>query len=286
MSKAAFITQKPEESPYDFHERLCEACRIYTPINPEGSRKPENGECSICRAIGLRHSEEAAETRRICSMGIMHLMELAQKVYVSRDRTAQREEDQRMKKKAALLAAALGRSNPSRWPRPPQKGGTRGWAPLARDQCANCKRFGHWKNECPHKGSGIVRPRSPRKGGTRWVPLAGDQCANCKRFGHWKNECPHKGSRIVRPGTPRKGGTRGQVPLARDQCANCKRFGHWKNECPHKRSHLLQRRALFRTTQQKPEAQELVGLAGIESELGQPGSFSPREPIVKMEVGG
>nr|XP_012611034.2 protein AIR2-like [Microcebus murinus] len=191
-----------------------------------------------------------------------------------------------MKKKAALLAAALGRSNPSRRPRPPQKGGTRGWAPLARDQCANCKRFGHWKNECPHKGSGIVRPRSPRKGGTRWVPLAGDQCANCKRFGHWKNECPHKGSRIVRPGTPRKGGNRGRVPLARDQCANCKRFGHWKNECPHKRSHLLQRRAPFRTTQQKLEAQELVGLAGIESELGQPGSFSPQEPTVKMEVGG
>ena len=35
MSKPAGIVQKENESPSEFYERLCEAYRLYTPIDPE-----------------------------------------------------------------------------------------------------------------------------------------------------------------------------------------------------------------------------------------------------------
>ena len=37
MSKLAGIVQKGNESPSEFYERLCEAYRLYTPINPEAT---------------------------------------------------------------------------------------------------------------------------------------------------------------------------------------------------------------------------------------------------------
>ena len=35
MSKPAGIVQKGNESPFEFYERLCEAYRLYTPIDPK-----------------------------------------------------------------------------------------------------------------------------------------------------------------------------------------------------------------------------------------------------------
>ena len=37
ISKMARIVQKGNESPSEFYERLCEACRLYTPIDPEAT---------------------------------------------------------------------------------------------------------------------------------------------------------------------------------------------------------------------------------------------------------
>ena len=37
MSKLAGIVQKGNESPFEFYERLCEAYRLYTPIDPEAT---------------------------------------------------------------------------------------------------------------------------------------------------------------------------------------------------------------------------------------------------------
>jgi hypothetical protein len=37
MSKIAAVIQKPEKTPTDFYERLCEAFRIYTPFDSEAA---------------------------------------------------------------------------------------------------------------------------------------------------------------------------------------------------------------------------------------------------------
>jgi hypothetical protein len=41
ISKIAAVTQKPEETPTDFYERLCEAFWVYTPFDQE---VPENNQ--------------------------------------------------------------------------------------------------------------------------------------------------------------------------------------------------------------------------------------------------
>ena len=35
MAKPSEVTQRETESPSEFYERLCEAYRVYTPIDPE-----------------------------------------------------------------------------------------------------------------------------------------------------------------------------------------------------------------------------------------------------------
>jgi hypothetical protein len=37
MSKISEVLQGPDESPSQFHERLCEAFHLYTPFNPEAT---------------------------------------------------------------------------------------------------------------------------------------------------------------------------------------------------------------------------------------------------------
>jgi hypothetical protein len=51
MNKGSEILQKSDESPEQFYERLCEACRLYSPFNPEA---PENQRMMICSKVGPR----------------------------------------------------------------------------------------------------------------------------------------------------------------------------------------------------------------------------------------
>ena len=44
MAKVSEVLQKPEESPGDFHERLCEAFRVYTVFTPP---KSAHGQCCL-----------------------------------------------------------------------------------------------------------------------------------------------------------------------------------------------------------------------------------------------
>uniref|UniRef100_A0A8C8X2K5 ubiquitinyl hydrolase 1 n=1 Tax=Panthera leo TaxID=9689 RepID=A0A8C8X2K5_PANLE len=69
---------------------------------------------------------------------------------MSREVTAEREAERRLKEKATLLAA-LKETDAAKTGRPqPPKGG-KPRAPLAKDQCTCCKEKGHWKNECPNR---------------------------------------------------------------------------------------------------------------------------------------
>jgi hypothetical protein len=64
--------------------------------------------------------------------------------------------------------------------------------------------------------------------------------------------------------------THRRTPLQRDQCAYYKEISHWKNECPcHKGTTLEPNKiAPGKKTgwQPEPEAQDLIGLAGIGSD--------------------
>lgn len=42
MAKTSEVLQKPEESPANFYERLCEAFRVYTPFDPEAPKNQQS----------------------------------------------------------------------------------------------------------------------------------------------------------------------------------------------------------------------------------------------------
>ncbi|KAL0604967.1 LOW QUALITY PROTEIN: hypothetical protein AAY473_026965 [Plecturocebus cupreus] len=123
MSKTVEVTQKPDKTPGDFCERLCEAFWIYTPFNPEA---PEN--MRMVNATFITQSapdicQKLQKLEGFAGMNATQLLEIASKVYTNRDLQAQREADKRMKPKATLLAAALGHPDLTRRPGPWHKVG-------------------------------------------------------------------------------------------------------------------------------------------------------------------
>ena len=57
---------------------------------------------------------------------------------------------EKVKQKAARLAAALRSSDPVEQTAPSWKGKAKKRPPPRYDQCAHCKETGHRRNECPH----------------------------------------------------------------------------------------------------------------------------------------
>ena len=69
-------------------------------------------------------------------------------------------QSEKVKQKAARLAAALRSSDPVEQTVPSWEGKAKKRPPLRYDQCARCKETGHWRNECPHL-HGHARPPCP-----------------------------------------------------------------------------------------------------------------------------
>lgn len=149
MSKVTEVTQGQMESPTAFLERLMETYRLWTPIDPEA---PENR-----RAVNLAFVAQSAPDIRkklqkldgFEGKNLSELVEIALKIYNNRDNT----EIRQLRQVSKVMAAVLNdRPNdrkrsgfqPKRETRTP---GPR--VPLKKDQCAYCKKEGHWKNKCP-----------------------------------------------------------------------------------------------------------------------------------------
>ena len=60
-------------------------------------------------------------------------------------------QSEKVKQKAARLAAALRSSDPVEQTVPSWEEKAKKRPPLRYDQCARCKETGHWRNECPHR---------------------------------------------------------------------------------------------------------------------------------------
>lgn len=148
LSKVSEVIQTKDESPAAFLERLLESYRLYTPIDPED---PNNR-----RAINLAFvSQSAPDIRKKLQRlegfegeNLSKLLEIAQKVFNNRDGVqkvmfvGQQGNRPPWKKK---------KKNPNHRGGPSNEEGQNRKPRLGRDQCAICKKKGHWKNECPEK---------------------------------------------------------------------------------------------------------------------------------------
>ena len=107
ISKTSKVFQGPKESLSQFYERLYGAFHLYVTLDPEA---PVNQQTVNAAFIGqaqgdIRHKLQKLEG--FAGMNASQLLEVATKVFVNHDQAAQREEGQKMQKKADMLAVAL-----------------------------------------------------------------------------------------------------------------------------------------------------------------------------------
>ena len=176
LAKVREVMQGLAEPPSVFLERLMEAYRRYTPFDPtsEGQR------ASVIMAyIGQSAPDIRRKLQRIEGLQdytIRDVVREAEKVYhkreteeekLERERKERREdEDKRDRRQEKALTRILAtvvdrdrdrarqtgdlRDEKRQGPRRPRKDRPR----LEKDQCAYCKKKGHWANECPEKKQG------------------------------------------------------------------------------------------------------------------------------------
>ncbi|XP_026548054.1 uncharacterized protein LOC113429758, partial [Notechis scutatus] len=107
MSKPSLVLQEPTESPEAFFTCLIDAYRMYTSIDPSA---PENAQMLTMAFI----SQSALDIRRklqrlegALGKPMSELMEVARKVFANRDKEEDRKKDQKMQRKAELMAASM-----------------------------------------------------------------------------------------------------------------------------------------------------------------------------------
>ncbi|XP_031953020.1 natural cytotoxicity triggering receptor 3 ligand 1 [Corvus moneduloides] len=139
------IRQSPSESPSEFLDRLRDAMRRNTSLDPET-------EVGLQQLVSLFLGQSTGDIRRKLQKlqgpegrNLETLLDAAWKVFSNREESYK----QGMRK----LVAVVKEGNREKLRQgPPRRGPPRQGPPwLGRDQCTICGRFGHWKNECPER---------------------------------------------------------------------------------------------------------------------------------------
>ena len=58
MAKTTEVLQKPDKSPANFYEKLCEAFQVFTSFDPGAPEKSMYDKCSLCRTGPIRHPKK------------------------------------------------------------------------------------------------------------------------------------------------------------------------------------------------------------------------------------
>ncbi|GAB0184621.1 hypothetical protein GRJ2_000927400 [Grus japonensis] len=141
------IKQGPSESPSEFLDRLRDVMHRNTPLDP-------GSEVGTQQLVSLFLGQSTGDIRRKLQKlrptegrNLEVLLDEAWRVF------SNREEDY---KRGQRRVVAVVREEEERKPR-------RGPPRLGRDQCALCKRFGHWKDDCPEKRKNKEKGRNSQK---------------------------------------------------------------------------------------------------------------------------
>ena len=118
MSKPAGIVQKGNESPSKFYKRLCEAYRLYMPIDPQATGSQIVINSAFISQACPDKKQTLQKPKGVLSMSSSRLIEIADKVFQNRDTEIEKKYEKRYKDKQrrtderfATLAAALGKSS-------------------------------------------------------------------------------------------------------------------------------------------------------------------------------
>ena len=158
LAKVYSILQGKTESPATYLERLMEAFRQYTPIDPEAPGSQAAVVMSFVNQAAPDIKRELQKLEDLEGKQIQDLLQIAQRVYNNRD-TPEERHFKATEKMTKVLAAAVQKEHPQpeyTQPRRPPRHDN-----LRKDQCAYCKEAGHWVRDCPKKKQqGQGPPRS------------------------------------------------------------------------------------------------------------------------------
>ena len=178
MAKVNLVRQELNESPAAFLERLMEAFRQYTPMDPQADESRVAVMLAFVNQAAPDIRRKLQKIERLGEQSIQDLVRAAERVFNHRKTPEKRKESVRGKERE--FRAEENRKNQKE---------------LAQIFFAGVRQGAN------SQGTSKVRPRDKRK------RLRKDQCAYCQERGHWRRECPKRkpGEKPTREEAPSPG---------------------------------------------------------------------------------
>lgn len=167
LAKVGNVQQGKDESPAAFLERIMEAFRTYTPMDPEALESKAAVIMAFVNQSAIDIRRKLQKIDRLGEKSLQDLLVVAEKVYNNREPP----ED----KQARAMAAASSKQTRD----------------LARILLATTADFPEERDRRLRQLADDARKgKSTTKGGKQ--RLQKDQCAYCKEIGHWARDCPKR----------------------------------------------------------------------------------------------
>ncbi|RMC15891.1 hypothetical protein DUI87_08096 [Hirundo rustica rustica] len=147
------IKQGPSQTPSEFLDHLRDVMRRHTTVDPESD---EGRQQLINLFLGQSTGDIRRKLQKIQgpnSRDLEALVDEAWRVFSNREEGYK----QGMKRQVAVVREG---EKERREQGPLRQGSSR----LGKDQCAYCKKFGHWKNQCPEQRRGDEQKKGDRRG--------------------------------------------------------------------------------------------------------------------------
>lgn len=164
LAKVGSVQQERDESPAAFLERIMEAFRTYTPMDPEA---PESKAAVMMAFVNQSAADIRRKLQRVDRMGeknLQDLMVVAEKVYNNREPPEDKRARRQTQDLARIMVATTTDSLEKLDLRLRQLASDRKYGKeisregkwkLQKNQCAYCKKIRHWARQCPKKSSGM-----------------------------------------------------------------------------------------------------------------------------------
>ena len=167
LAKINSVRQEPNESPAAFLERIMEAFRQHTPMDPQADESRAAVMLAFVNQAAPDIRRKLQKIERLSEQSLQDLVRAAERVFNHRETPEEREncirwkerefraEENRKNQKELVQIFFAGIENKNRSPKGKKMDSkieeetTR--RKLEKNQCAFCKEFGHWKDKCPKK---------------------------------------------------------------------------------------------------------------------------------------